>query len=284
MPRTVADSPHGVAEDLENVLGSMQLPSFPALQARILQALRCDRTPLVRIAELLQADQGLSVKILSTVNCVGYGLQCRISSIQHAVSLLGVKHIENLTLAASVHDVLPRKRATGFVPGRFWRAAARRGAIAQALAELMHPPSQPFAFTAGLLQDMAIPFLVHAHGDTYGALLDRWHREGGDLIALERQAFGWDHSQVAGKLATQWNFPSDLSTSLQLHHGGFEQGKTAAPPVQFVSALGEAHNPRQDLEQVIHMAEISTDLPRKRVEQCVQDGLRRASRLSSLFR
>jgi HD-like signal output (HDOD) protein len=270
-------------KELAAVLGGASLPSFPAIRMQVLQALRDPDGCLGPIADMVVRDPGLSTKVLSTVNCAGFGLKRRVDSVAHAVSLLGVARLESVVLAVSVSETMPRRPAKGFQPRRFWRAAARRATTAQALADLLHPASRSIAFTAGLLQDMAIPLLATHRQDQYGPLLEAWVGDGGSLEDLERSAFGWDHAIVASLVASEWRFPEKLGYAIGGHHGGDEPELDAPLPVRLVGLLGEGEDDQIDLEPLVESARSRHGVPPDRVVGAVRLGFERSDEVAALF-
>lgn len=202
---------------LRETLGTQELPSFPAITTRILRLLRDPTSSTAQIASLLAMDPGLSQRALRMVNCAAYGLRRPATDVGHAVNLLGRGPMENLVLGVAVQAALPRSPVSGFDPSSFWRTAARRAATAKALAAALEPRHQVACFTAGLLQDMAIPLLAHSRADYAGVLTSATPAE---LDRAERAAFGWDHPEVAGWLAMDWAFPEGLCQAIAGHHDG----------------------------------------------------------------
>ena len=54
-------------------------------------------------------DQGLCSKILRIVNSAYYGFPKRISTITHAIMILGFNTVRNLVLGVSAFGMLPQK-------------------------------------------------------------------------------------------------------------------------------------------------------------------------------
>ena len=58
-------------------------------------------------------------------------------------------------------------------------------------------------------------------------MLADWQSGGGDLVELERGAFGWDHYEVAGWLFDEWGFPQKLRDAVT------ESGEPADASVEY---------------------------------------------------
>ncbi len=220
-------------QELVKVLGNQDLPTFPAVHVRVLKMLRDPDTDMKLIAAQVAADPGLSVKVLRMVNSAAFGLRRPAQDVRHALTLMGRSPTEGLVLGLAVRSTSPKAAVAGYEPSRFWRAAARRAATAKAIADALDPRVGMVSFTAGMLQDMALPLLAERKQD-YGGLLQAWHGGEGELEAMEQDRFGWTHAEVAHWLAADWDFPELLGAAIGGHH------EEAAPgPVHLVSLLSE---------------------------------------------
>ena len=144
---------------------------------------------------------------------VAFGLSHKVSNVQHAVSLLGRARLESLVLSVAVKNNLEDEKVPAWFDMRlFWRAAARRAALARGLAQRLHPETQAAAFTAGLLQDMAVPVIAHARESNYQSLYEGWNAtdEVSNLVELEQQSLQFDHAKIGAEMARNWHFPANL--------------------------------------------------------------------------
>ena len=266
---------------LLKVLGDVELPTFPAVVMRALDELRSEDVSLRQVGKTIAADPGLSVKILRVANSALYSLRHPARSVPHAVELLGRGEVESLLLSVAVGDALPTDEA-GLAPGEFWGAAARRAGIARELARELHSTTQSESFTAALLEDMAVPLLAAHRGDEYRPVLATWREAGGNLAALERERFEWDHAEVAMLLCKQWSFPESLTAAIAGHHAD-PRGEAAPPPaVSLVSELGLVDNP-QALQRLCDRASDEFGLRPERCSELVAAGLEAADSIAAQF-
>lgn len=218
------------------MLGEADLPTFPGVAVRALEELRDPDFDLRKVARLVETDPGLSVAVLRAANSALYSLRNNARTVGHAVGLLGRGRVESLLLTISVREALPRPRTPWFDPGEFWHAAALRGTLARGIAERICPTRASEAFTAALLQDLAMPLLAERVSDKYAPVLERWRAEEGPLVGLERSTLGWDHAEIGLMLAEMWGFPMDLCGAIAGHH---ELAEQAVPtPERWVAGLG----------------------------------------------
>lgn len=209
----------GAERAVRKALKGFSLPSFPAVVLKALRQLRNPNTPLSTVASLLELDPKVSARLLQLTNSAGKGFRHKVTSVEHALSLLGRSEVESLLLSVAVAGALPRVRHPAFDPAAFWREATQRALLARKLACALQPGTEGESFTAALLQDMGLPIMLKCQKKRYVPVLSAWQAGAGELIELERSALGFDHTEVAAEMAKLWQFPQDLTDSLQRHHG-----------------------------------------------------------------
>ncbi len=236
-------------------LDDYNLPSFSVSVINLLSKLRDPDCSFTAIADDLEVDPGLHVRVLKTVNSVAFGLSHKVSNIHHAVSLLGRARLESLVLSVAVKSNLEAEKTPDwFDMSSFWRASARRAALARGLAQKLHPETQAESFTAGLLQDMAIPVIARIKATNYQQLYEQWNfvDAPSNLVQLEQASLNLDHANIGAHMARNWGFPINLIEMIGSHH---TTEKSASTPlsVQIVSLL--KGNPDISLEDMAGKAE-----------------------------
>lgn len=217
---------------LHELIGDYELPTFSGSALSTLSLLR-ENADLPAVAQQLMADPGLSVRVLRTANSAAFGLRQPASNLEYAVSLLGRSRVESLVLAAAVGDALPENADIDLAG--FWRTAAQRACIAREIASTVRSSDPVEAFTAGLLQDMAVPVLATAHPDRYAALYLRSETDATvPLQRMEHDEFGYDHAQVGAMMAETWGLPEPLILAIADHHHLGERAPDAVEAVSLV--------------------------------------------------
>ncbi len=269
-------------KQLKKVLGDYELPTFPAIAQQVTERIRDPNVSSAAIAELISKDPGLSASVLKTVNSAAFSPVEHIDSMNQAVAMLGLSPLESLVLSISVGKILPSTTSPHYSQNEFWLASARRAAVARAIAAALHPATLSLSYTAALLQDMAIPFLVEKRGDEYGKVLEAWHDGSGDLVELERSAFGWDHAEAGTWICSEWNLPESLSAAIGGHHGAVIDGFDTPPAVILVSYIRDtADDPGTD--KLVEIAQIRYGMNPERLSELVRAGFAAAEELAGLF-
>ncbi|MFT5582442.1 MAG: HD-like signal output (HDOD) protein [Cognaticolwellia sp.] len=269
LKRMMGDTPTKLAD----VIGDAPLPSFPKVANQALDKLRDPNAALRDVGKLLERDPNMSICLLKTVNSAAFGLRRPCASLGHAASLLGRAQLEGLVLAVAVKSTSP-ERVPGINQTRFWKTAARRAAIARSIAAVVSPSLASEAFTAGLLQDLAVP-LIAQRKKGYSEVLDAWHGGEGDLDDLERDRFGWDHAEIGGLLAKKWTFPKGLRQSISGHHSSHADAASGI--------VGLLHETVNDLDQLIEKAHVRYGISHDNVVLAIATGDAEAAELHALW-
>ena len=106
------------------ILAVRDLPTLPKVLEEVSKLVERPDTTTEEVAKLISMDQVLSAKVLKMVNSPVYGFPGRISSIQHALVLLGFNILRSIIVSTSVFEVMTRTRAP-----RPARAAPRDKAV-----------------------------------------------------------------------------------------------------------------------------------------------------------
>ena len=198
------------------------LPPLPTVVTRIMQTINDPNTSAEEINNLIIMDQGLSSKVLRIVNSSYYGFPKRISTITHAVVILGFNTVRNLVLGVSAFGLLGQKSMPyGLNRAKFWEHSIAVAAGAQMLAKMRltknrNAPDE--AFIGGLLHDVGALFLDSYFPVQYAVTMAFAAREKKTAREAEGMVLGIEHTVVGRRIAEHWNFPPQLAAMIGGHH------------------------------------------------------------------
>jgi len=194
--------------------GIITLPSLPSSVTWITQLINSPKSNLSEIGQAIHSDPALALKTLRLVNSAYYGLTNKVTSVDHAVSLLGLKVIKNLVYTATVFDSF--RRGTDDL----LRHSVSCGIAMKVLSEC-HPVlgiEAEEAFIYGLLHDIGKIILAEFLAeDVERAAAWSYSRRVPGYVA-EREVIGTDHAELGGRLVLKWGLSRDLSTAIAAHH------------------------------------------------------------------
>ncbi|MFA9476895.1 HDOD domain-containing protein [Phycisphaerales bacterium AB-hyl4] len=202
---------------MERLLESPRLPSLPAIALEVIELVQQQDVNVKQIAQTIQHDPALATRILKTVNSSFYGQTHAISTISHALVVLGLNSVKTLTLGFSLANNLKHSGGEGFDHMGFWKRSLYSATAARVLAGEVSLPQQEETFIAGLLQNLGMFAMNQVLGEEYTRLLIEVGDEHQQLAPLEHEAFDLDHAQVGEALARKWHLPPLLCTAIGNH-------------------------------------------------------------------
>jgi diguanylate cyclase (GGDEF)-like protein len=203
----------------EQIFERMQnLPTLPGIAKMILEAMKKEETTLNEIADILSKDPPLSAKVLKIVNSALYALPMKITSVSHAVSLLGMNTVKNLALSFSLVKNQQKSNGSHFDYGMYWKTSLIGALSSRLMARKIFPILEEQAFFVGLLQNIGMLALNEAIPNQYGLILTQEERIRSDYHLTEKQILGFDHMDIGGLLVKKWGLPEAFSVPISYHH------------------------------------------------------------------
>jgi len=202
------------------VQGVGGLVTLPNVFIRINQLVEDPNSSTADIAKAVSQDPSFTVRLLKVANSPFYGFSSTIDTVSKAVSVIGTSQIRNLALSMSVARTFAGLPNNLVSMENFWRHSLYCALTARILARQARKCDPEALFTAGLLHDIGelIIFnrLPEQAKDSLLLVLD--HVDDFPVYQAERQIMGFDHAQVGGELARQWNLPPLLEECIAYHH------------------------------------------------------------------
>jgi putative nucleotidyltransferase with HDIG domain len=205
------------------------LAALPQVVHQIIQLTNKSNASAKDLERLISIDQGMSTRVLNTVNSAYYGFSRKIASIKDAVVLLGFKAVRNLAMTVSVFDLFVGKTdRQNLRRGKWWRHSIDTALCARLIASQVAGVSPDEAYTAGLLHDIGKPLLDRHGGAPYEQVEDLLAQGMPELLA-EQRVYGCDHAEVGYAVSLHWGFPEKLVEAIGCHHTESVDGLSDAP-------------------------------------------------------
>jgi HD-like signal output (HDOD) protein len=214
---------------------------MPKATVRLLELLEFPDCTTQELAEVIETEPALAVRILKLANSPFYGQRGRIASVARAVIVLGAKTIRSLAMAVWTHTLKAQMRSADemrlMMP--LLQHGLATGAAAQLLVEKSSRALAEDAFMAGLLHDIGRVALVAQLGTRYrDDILEPALLEQIPLHAREATVLGFDHRALGARLMVDWGLPGFLAAVAECHHN-----KELVPDTQsLVAAVALADN------------------------------------------
>lgn len=201
-----ADTLRAQVRDVSN------LPTLPAVVQFVGNMVEEGQASAQEIGTVIARDQVLSARLLRMVNSPFYGFPGRISSVTHAVVLLGFNVVKGLVLSTAVFDRL------GDNSRHLWQHSLGVALISRQLAKELKLGDPEETMVAGLLHDIGKVILGHLAPEDYAAAVQVAEVKHIHILQAEREILGLDHCEVAQWAADSWHLPERLQDVLAWHH------------------------------------------------------------------
>lgn len=205
MPLT-ADRIQKRVQDLAN------LPTLSGVVRFVSSLADQDQTTAQDLGKVIAKDQVLSAKILRLVNSPFYGFPGRISSVSHAIVLLGFNVVKGLALSTSVFEALARESEG------LWQHSLGTAVLSRKMAKELNLPDPEEIMIAGLLHDLGKVVLAHFSIEDYRAVIAEAKARRVHIAVVEQEHFDVDHARVGAWVAEAWHLPDRLTVVMAHHH------------------------------------------------------------------
>ncbi|MFV2060100.1 MAG: HDOD domain-containing protein [Gammaproteobacteria bacterium] len=246
-----------------------ELTSLPEVSIKVNQMVDDPNCGVNEIGKVISQDPALSAQLLRIANSPFYGFSATIDSISRAVTVLGTQQIRDLvfsTTATKAFNGIPNEIIS---VDDFWHHSLYCGLLARELANQNHKAQGEMLFTAGLLHD--IGHLVMFNRIPELALQAIMHTiEPGvnlELYQSEREVIGFDHAEVGGRLAKQWQLPNNLVECVMYHHEP-ERAKEYPDEVLLVYIANKVASQAYEADE-LEPDEVLEIIPEARLQKCL---------------
>jgi len=207
-----------IRKDLLKIVEKM--PAFSRSVHRVIELTSDINSDPRDLVEVIEHDPILIMKILKLVNSPYFGLDQKITSVNHAVVYVGINTVKNLALSTATLGVLPRTNNAGFDMDAFLLHSLSTAIIARIFARrLKIQEREAFDFfLSGLLHDFGKIVFAHFMPNDFKQALQMAKEEGLPLYEAEQKIFTADHTQIGSLLGEKWNLPTHLIACIKNHH------------------------------------------------------------------
>jgi putative nucleotidyltransferase with HDIG domain len=216
-------------EKMEKLIANLgELPTLPVVIQKINALLSNPRTTATEVGQAIAADQAIAAKIISLVNSALYGFPGRISTITHAIVILGFSTVKNVILTTTILSRFDLKKSVnGFDMMGLWRHSVATGSIARLIASEIGYRGKEEAFVGGLLHDLGK--VVHALylPESFVQVVRLADSKHALFYDAEIEIHGVSHVDIGAWVAEKWNLPADLTAVIALHHTPMKAGNHA---------------------------------------------------------
>jgi len=217
------------------VEGISKVVTIPAVVNRIVAMVATGTVSAGEVADEIGKDQVLAAKVLKLVNSGFYGFRQPITTITHAMVLLGGDVVKTLVMTASVIDLVDRMNQ--LLEG-LWEHSVGTARAAGAIAERLRMRDVEEIALCGLLHDIGKVIVGQTFPVEHARIRQVVAERNCLQIEAEAEVLGVSHAEVGMWLLKKWSLPPNMVYPIAYHH---------------------AFHPRRDFADrtaVVHLADI----------------------------
>ncbi|HUX07361.1 MAG TPA: HDOD domain-containing protein [Acidobacteriota bacterium] len=245
--------------ELEKLIARVgDLPAMPVVAVKVMSMIGDPSISANHLQAMISRDQALTVKVLKIANSAMFGVSRDITTLSHAIVILGFSTIRSIVLAASSKSIYARGPSTQmFSTKLLWEHSLASAVIARRSSEMLGAADIEKAFIAALLHDIGKSVLNVNFSDKYHQIIEEVYNTGSDFIPNEQRILGFDHTQVGSLVLHKWNLAPELEEAVLHHHTPYqaEHNPKLTAIVSFANALsnklgiGPTKKPAVEMEE-----------------------------------
>ena len=209
------------------------MPALPTVAFRVMNVTADPKSTANDLMKIISPDVSLTTKILKIANSPFYGLAKEVSSLQHAVTVLGFKEIKNLVISTVAFESFKSlKQSKSFNINKFWKHSFCCAIAAKIIATELKCSGNEL-FVAGLIHDIgklamyiAFPAEFEKYIELTAPLKIKY-----SVFEIEKDIFGITHDEAGIKLLEKWLFPENLISAVGFHHHPEKADNNSISPV-----------------------------------------------------
>ncbi|MDO9191277.1 MAG: HDOD domain-containing protein, partial [Undibacterium sp.] len=237
------------------------------------------------LAQKVSNDLALTATTLRYANSPYYSTMIKVTTIQQAISLMGLSTVKKIIMMAALSGCFPENNCRGFSHKAFWRHSNAVGIAAKLIAKRLNFNAD-IAFTAGLLHDLGILVLVTQFPEQYASTIDYRNEHQVSQFEAERKVLGIDHAAVGEALAIEWNFSDTMKNAIAGHHHPEKPGLGFLATIIHVAdgiahVLGTTTTPDSQAVEVSALSWTSLNLDQASMDQLLEDTAEELVKLDS---
>ena len=204
------------------------IPSLPEVVTKVAELVQNPNSSASQLGKVISHDPGLTGRVLRLVNSAYYGFPKQISSIQHAITILGFTTIRGLVLTSSIFKMFsPVSSVSLFDYKKFWKHSLISAIAAKQVKTYLtvSEKGEEDIFSAAILHDIGKIILDQYDHENYAkTFTTKIFTKISDpfifnkVLNAEEEFCGVNHADIGHAVAEGWNLPDSLTDVIKYHH------------------------------------------------------------------
>lgn len=196
-----------------------ELSTLPIVVNNVIHINQNPKSSALEMGKAISQDQALTANVLKMVNSAFYGFPRKITTITHAIVILGFVNIKNVVLTTSIFEMFTSKKKDGqFDIEGFWKHSLACGVASRAIAKRLGMGNLEEIFLLGLLHDLGKLVMHKYFSDEYSQVVSLVKEKDILIRDAEKKVMGFEHAHVGYLVGNNWNLPPALLKIIRYHH------------------------------------------------------------------
>ena len=217
----------------KNELYLQKIEEVPSLPNVVLELIRLIDNPMSstrQIEEVLEMDQGLSLKALKMANSAYYAIPGGATTLKRALTFLGLNTVKQIVISASIADQFKKLDNTAFSLAEFWKHSVGVGIASEALARHLRVHAPEEAFVCGLIHDTGKLALLMIDQENFVQTCRLANEKQLTFSQAEIEMESPRHTLWGHFLARKWRLPILLQSAVKDHHTALQKLRLTPDP------------------------------------------------------
>ncbi len=198
-----------------------ELPTLPSILLRLNSVLADPKSSAQDVAKLIAEDPVLTTRILKLVNSAYFGFSRQITTLTHAIVILGFREIKTMVLASKIFDFFKtsyKKVKKYFDINLLWTHSLGCAIISKNIAGRINYDEPESMFVAGLIHDIGKVVEMHCLTEYIPRIFALIEEKNISMWEAEYSLWQLTHAQIGKVMADMWDFPPMLEEVIACHH------------------------------------------------------------------
>lgn len=200
-----------------------QIPTLPEVAGEVLAALNEEEVHIEKVTRLIESDPALATQILKVANSPFTGTISTVSSVSHAIVILGLGEVRSLLLVFAVQKFFQQSKGEQVYRKRIWNHSIIASHIARFLGRHFQCDADDTLFLSALIHDVGKIVADQYFHDEFRHIIDYIESNHTTFSKAEKEILGAAHYQIGAKLLQQWSFPRQVIMQVFHHHAPWQE-------------------------------------------------------------
>lgn len=195
--------------------GTVVIPPCPAIVVVLLEEVGKEVVDYAKIVRLVTRDAGMASATLKLANSPVFGIRPRVTSVQQAVLVLGLRNMFKVIYGVALKQSVARDANN--MMQRFWERSGYNAATCGFLATKLFGGMTDDAHNFGLFHDAGVAVLLQQQAG-YRETLKLANANPEAITQIEMTHHQTTHVRVGALLAKAWHLPDHVVWAIYHHH------------------------------------------------------------------